>query len=130
MNKKPGSLHHIEFYVNNLSQSMQFWSWFLSRFGYQLSKKWESGQSWMHSNGTYLVFVQVNEKWLATKNNRQGQGFNHMAFWSNPEDNLETLKDQLVAQNTKILLHDEKHICFEALDGIVAEVYLLSEPTN
>lgn len=122
-----GALHHIEFYVNDFEQSSQFWSWLLKRYGYKLANSWNMGQSWQLQNGTYFVLVQVKPQWLNIKNNRQGQGFNHFAFWSLPDENLESLAHELAEHGAKILLLNDKHVCFEAVDGIVAEIYFHSE---
>lgn len=128
----PGTLHHIEFYVNDLGESLGFWSWFLSRYGYEPVQTWgepgksNAGQSWQRESGPYLVFVQVAENYLSVTNNRQGQGFNHFAMWSFPGEDLRALADEIKERGAKILLADDKHVCFEAQDGIVLEVYRLS----
>ena len=40
---EPGSLHHIEFYVRELAVSIQFWGWFLRRYGYVEYQEWSLG---------------------------------------------------------------------------------------
>lgn len=29
-----GQVHHVEYYVNDLEKSNQFWNWFLQKLGY------------------------------------------------------------------------------------------------
>ncbi|GGB41168.1 hypothetical protein GCM10011409_18370 [Lentibacillus populi] len=58
-----GLLHHIEIYVSDLARSIEFWGWLLEELGYIPFQNWESGRSWKLGS-TYLVFVQVEERFL------------------------------------------------------------------
>lgn len=40
-----GLLHHVELYVSNLEESIEFWGWLLEELGYVVFQKWESGRS-------------------------------------------------------------------------------------
>jgi hypothetical protein len=64
-----GQLHHIEYYVKDLKRSTEFWGWFLSEMGYSEGPKWEGGINYLHSSGTYIVFVQVAPEAMAIENN-------------------------------------------------------------
>ena len=60
---------------------------------------------------------------MEIENNRQGQGFNHVAFNSHFGEDLSLLKAELSSQGASVLACDELHVCFQAIDGIVAEVF-------
>lgn len=68
MTKEFGQLHHLEYYVKDLSLSNKFWNWFMPFMGYSEYQKWDSGISWMHTGGTYIVFVQLEGKSLDINN--------------------------------------------------------------
>lgn len=115
-------LHHLEFYVNDLASSLDFWGWFLEKRGYVPFQTWEQGQSWRSGDGPYLVFVQVKEPWRAVDNDRQAQGFNHIAFQALAAEDLLVLGRKLEERGAKILKASASYLCFEARDAIVAEV--------
>lgn len=47
-----GQIHHVEYYVNDLTRSNTFWDWFLPLLNYSVMSKWNGGVSWKHDNGT------------------------------------------------------------------------------
>ena len=124
MTTSPGSIHHIEYYVNDLTRSRDFWSWFLRRFNYSEYQKWDQGQSWRHESGAYIVIVQVEKEHLTFVNNRQAQGLNHLALWGSPDEDLKLLSTQLEQHGAEVLKVDDTHICFETADNIVVEVFI------
>lgn len=118
-----GQIHHIEYYVSDLKHSDEFWSWFAPYMGYSEYQKWNEGISYAHKNGTYLVFVQVTEKNLNLKNNRQGNGLNHIAFMGNGIDELDKLQKKLEQKKIKILKRDTGYLCFEDPNFFAVEIY-------
>lgn len=119
-----GQVHHIEYYVNDLKRSNEFWSWFLMELGYRKSSEWPEGVSWAHRNGTYLVFVQITPEHLAHKNNRQSNGLNHIAFMGKSREQVLCLKTALIDRGIKIIFEDESQICFEDPNDFAVEVYI------
>ncbi|NOT78932.1 MAG: hypothetical protein HOP07_08000 [Bacteriovoracaceae bacterium] len=118
-----GQIHHVEYYVNDLASSNEFWSWFSPILGYKEFQKWEEGISYLHNNGTYIVFVQVLDKYLSHENNRQGNGLNHIAFMGGTDDQLNELVIQLEKRNIKILKRLESYLCFEDPNKFAIEIY-------
>lgn len=118
-----GQIHHIEYYVNDLKRSNEFWDWFMPLMGYSKSSEWDDGVSWTHSNGTYLVFVQVTDIFLNAQNTRQGNGLNHIAFMGGSVSELDQLQNGLESQTIKILKRDGSYLCFEDPNQFAVEVY-------
>jgi len=118
-----GQLHHVEYYVNDLSRSNEFWSWFLPAIGYSKFQEFVGGISWAHKNGTYLVFCQVEEPFLNAKNTRQGNGLNHIAFMGKSSAHLDELQIELERRKIKVLKRREDYICFEDPNDFAVEVY-------
>ena len=65
-----GQLHHVEYYVNDLNRTKEFWGWFLPKMGYTEYQNFDSGISYAHGNKTYLVFVQVEPNHVQFENNK------------------------------------------------------------
>jgi catechol 2,3-dioxygenase-like lactoylglutathione lyase family enzyme len=118
-----GQVHHLEYYVNDLKRSNEFWGWLLSGFGYNRAAEWESGVSWAHKNGTYLVFCQVNQEFLEAGNTRQGNGLNHIAFQGGSIADLDKLQKELEARQIKILQREGDYLCFEDPNNFAVEIY-------
>ncbi len=119
-----GQLHYVEYYVNDLYNSNTFWNWFMPFMGYVEYQKWDGGISWRHSTGTYIVFVQVETEFLNVKNNRQGNGVNHIAMQGKDQEHFNKLQDELNKRQIKILIQRENYICFEDPNDFAVEVYL------
>ena len=119
-----GQLHHIEYYVKNLSLSNVFWNWFMPFMGYVEYQKWDGGISWKHASGTYIVFVQVEPAFLDINNNRQANGLNHIALFGKDINHFHALQSELKQRNIKILILKEKYICFEDPNNFAVELYI------
>ena len=119
-----GQLHHIEYYVKDLSRSNEFWDWFMPFMGYVQFQKWDGGISWQHRSGTYIVFVQIEGSSLEINNNRQGNGLNHIALFGKDESHFNELQNELKKRSIKILILREDYICFEDPNDFAIEVYL------
>jgi len=99
-------LHHIEIYVSNLSNSKKFWGWFLKELGYELYQNWESGCSFKHG-GTYIVFVQVEDRFRDIAYHRCRVGLNHLAFHASSRELVDNITDQLEEMGVSILYRDQ-----------------------
>jgi catechol 2,3-dioxygenase-like lactoylglutathione lyase family enzyme len=118
-----GQVHHIEYYVNDLEKSNHFWDWFMSVHKYKKIAEWDGGVSYEHQSGTYLCFVQVEKDFLDSKNTRQGNGLNHLAFKGGNLEQLDELEKDLVMREIKILKRDGEYLCFEDPNEFAIEVY-------
>lgn len=83
-----GLVHHIELYVSDLKTSLNFWGWLLEELGYEVFQSWEQGESWKLED-TYLVFVQVEERFQNIPYHRSGVGLNHLAFHAESRQQVE-----------------------------------------
>lgn len=119
-----GQLHHLEYYVNDLEKTKQFWGWLMPKLDYAEFQKWDKGVSYAHNkNKTYLVFVEVLPEYQTHMNNRQAMGLNHIAFQGGSKEELQTLVDDLKERNIKILTLKPDEVCFEDANGFAVEIY-------
>jgi catechol 2,3-dioxygenase-like lactoylglutathione lyase family enzyme len=128
-------LHHLEIYVSNLSKTKKFWGWFLFELGYNEYQSWEKGISWKYEN-TYIVFVQVEERYMDVSYHRCRVGLNHLAFHASSIEQVDHITNKLRELGVTILYKD-KHpfaggtshyaVYFEDPDRIKVE---LVAPTN
>lgn len=100
-----GSLHHVEMYVSNLEETKFFWGWLLERLGYSVFQSWEGGISYLHGE-TYLVFVQVEERFQTPTYHRCRVGLNHLAFHAPSETVIDDITQELKVRGVKILYPD------------------------
>jgi catechol 2,3-dioxygenase-like lactoylglutathione lyase family enzyme len=100
-----GSLHHVEIYVKDLSKSVEFWGWLLGELGYQEYQKWEQGISYI-LNGTYIVLVQTEERFLDIPYHRCRPGLNHLAFHGENREFVDYITAELRSKGIKILYED------------------------
>ncbi|WP_394219025.1 VOC family protein [Halobacillus trueperi] len=103
---REGLLHHVEIYVTNLEQSESFWGWFLEEIGYQSYQKWEEGQSWKVGE-IYLVFVQVENKYLDVPYHRKRTGLNHLAFHASSRERVDEMTRMLKERGINILYENQ-----------------------
>jgi catechol 2,3-dioxygenase-like lactoylglutathione lyase family enzyme len=104
---RKGLVHHIELYVSNLERSKEFWGWFLTELGYESFQKWDKGCSWMLGD-TYIVFVQVEERFSDIPYHRCRVGLNHLAFHLDTHEEVIEMTEKLKRKNVPIL-YEEKH---------------------
>ncbi|MBY0148402.1 VOC family protein [Neobacillus niacini] len=100
-------LHHVEIYVSSLQKSIEFWGWLLPKLGYVQFQKWESGISWKHGE-TYIVFVQVEERFMDIAYHRCRVGLNHLAFHAKSKEHVDEITEALQKKGIQIL-YKEKH---------------------
>ncbi|MBK9247378.1 MAG: VOC family protein [Ignavibacteria bacterium] len=102
-----GILHHIEIYVSNLQQSIQFWQWLLTeKLGYSVYQQWEHGISFKLAE-TYLVFVQTEDNHKDTIFHRKNTGLNHLAFHCESREFIDSLTSELLERNIPLLYQDQ-----------------------
>jgi len=125
-----GQLHHIELYVSNINRSIKFWGWLLEELGYQPFQNWQYGQSWKLDH-TYIVFVQVEERYLDIPYHRCRAGLNHVAFQVNSRKEVDEFTKKVKDKGMNILYPDkhpfaggEEHyaLYFEDPDRIKVEL--------
>ncbi|MBB6452505.1 catechol 2,3-dioxygenase-like lactoylglutathione lyase family enzyme [Salirhabdus euzebyi] len=103
---KKGLLHHIEIYVSNLKQTVEFWEWFLEELGYASFQQWESGHSWKLDD-TYIVFVQTEDRFLDPPYHRSRVGLNHLAFHATSRQHVDEMTNKLKEREINILYSDK-----------------------
>lgn len=118
-----GQIHHLEFYVSDLQRSNDFWSWFLPSLGYKKFQEFDQGISWVHKSGTYIVFVQVNDKYINAEVTRQAKGLNHLAFVGRSQTHLNELHASILLRKLKIIYQRDGYLCFEDPNEFAVEVY-------
>ncbi|WP_040214008.1 VOC family protein [Clostridium polynesiense] len=102
-----GMVHHIELYVRNLKESIEFWDWLLKELGYEEYQKWDKGISYKLQD-TYLVLVQAEERFLDIPYNRCRAGLNHLAFHGGSPLFVDEITMKLKKKGVKIL-YEDKH---------------------
>lgn len=101
-----GLIHHLELYVSDLTRSVQFWGWFLEELGYESFQSWENGQSWKIKD-TYIVFVQVEERFMDVPYHRCRVGLNHLAFHAHSRQHVDDITKKLKSNGVNILYTDK-----------------------
>ncbi|MEM7264170.1 MAG: VOC family protein [Planctomycetota bacterium] len=101
----PGSLHHVELYVDSLETSRAFWEPFLSHFGYRVSQSWDEGIS-LQLGDTYLVLVQVEENHKSPTYHRKKVGLNHLAFHAESREQVDELTEWMKEHGHAVLYPD------------------------
>ncbi|UOQ48949.1 VOC family protein [Gracilibacillus caseinilyticus] len=101
-----GLIHHNELYVSDLKSSLTFWGWFLEELGYESFQSWDSGHSWK-MGGTYIVFVQAEERFMDISYHRCRVGLNHLAFHASSRQHVDDMTRQLEQKGLKILYTDK-----------------------
>lgn len=102
-----GHLHHIEIYVKDLEISIEFWDWLLKELGYKEYQRWAKGISYIMDEA-YIVFVQVEEKYLDIPYHRCGAGLNHLAFSGGGKGFVDEITMKL-RQRGVTILYEDKH---------------------
>ncbi len=100
-------LHHIEIYVKDLDISKEFWGWLLSELGYKEYQKWDKGISYIKDK-TYIVFVQVEDRYKDIPYHRCGAGLNHLAFFGGSKEFVDDITIKLKHKGITIL-YEDKH---------------------
>lgn len=102
-----GLLHHIELYVKDLDKSIAFWGWLLEELGYKEYQRWPQGISYIFEK-SYIVLVQVEDKYLDVPYHRCRAGLNHLAFYGGTNAFVDEMTEKLRARGVTIL-YEDKH---------------------
>jgi catechol 2,3-dioxygenase-like lactoylglutathione lyase family enzyme len=100
-------IHHIELYVSDLNVSMDFWEWLLGGLGYTRFQSWENGSSFKLGE-TYLVFVQVEDRFKDKSYHRCGVGLNHLAFQARSREQVDEVT-RILEQREVPILYQDRH---------------------
>lgn len=100
-----GVLHHVELYVSDLKKTKEFWGWLLGVLGYEVYQSWEQGISYK-LGATYLVFVQVEQRFDDVAYHRCRAGINHLAFHGESRAFVDEITMQLRKRGVTILYED------------------------
>ena len=101
---QPGSLHHVELWVPDLTRASDEWGWLLGELGYRLESEWPAGRSWQ-LGGTYLV-VEQSSALTAETHERCRPGLNHLAFHVRDSDQVDTLVEQAAKHGWTLMFAD------------------------
>ncbi|WP_449537990.1 VOC family protein [Ferdinandcohnia sp. Marseille-Q9671] len=99
-------LHHVEIYVSSLERSKKFWGWLLGELEYKVYQEWDAGISYKYGK-TYLVFVQVEDRFADVPYHRCRVGLNHLAFHAKSRDHVDELTEKLTEKGVHILYADK-----------------------
>ncbi|WP_153720295.1 VOC family protein [Sporosarcina cascadiensis] len=102
-----GLFHHVEIYVSDLEKSIQFWGWLLEELGCSLYQGWEQGRSWKIDD-TYIVFVQIEERFMDVAYHRCRTGLNHLAFHAESRQHINDIIGKLKDKGIPVL-YPEQH---------------------
>lgn len=92
-------MNHIEIYVANLANTVQFYHWLLvCNLEFELDTHWVNGVTFRQGD-CYLVFVEVAKEKQSMGYNRTHIGLNHLAFWATSRLKVDQIHDQLTIMN-------------------------------
>lgn len=100
-------IHHIEIYVSNLNATRKFYSVLFSMLGYELYQEWDKGFSYRDEQA-YIVFVQVEDKYVQNGYHRKNVGLNHLAFSVETSQKVDAIKNVL-KQKGVVELYEDKY---------------------
>lgn len=100
----------MELYVSNLEKSIQFWTPFMEKLGYE-AERWSDGINYFpetSSDEAYLCLLEVSKEHLSAGYHRKRIGLNHLAFKANSREQVDELRDW-VKEAGYVLLYDDKY---------------------
>ncbi|MGI5439074.1 VOC family protein [Streptomyces shenzhenensis] len=103
----PGTLHHVEIWVPDLTNATEDWGWLLESLGYSPYQEWPAGKSWRKDH-TYLVFEQ-SPALTAHRHDRRAPGLNHLAFHAGSRRDVDALVETATGNGTWRLLFPDRH---------------------
>ncbi|MFF3020037.1 VOC family protein [Streptomyces sp. NPDC057939] len=102
----PGTLHHVEIWVPDLTRAIADWAWLLEDLGYTLHQSWEAGRSWKLGH-TYLV-LEESSALTTSRHDRCAPGLNHLAFHAGTPERIDLLTAK-ARENGWTLLFPDRH---------------------
>jgi catechol 2,3-dioxygenase-like lactoylglutathione lyase family enzyme len=98
-------IHHIELYVSNLDNSIDFWTPFLAMLGYE-ADRWDGGMNYVQGDA-YLCFLQAPPDHLALGYHRKRVGLNHLAFHGKSRAHVDEIAVWLGQAGHTVLYEDK-----------------------
>lgn len=98
-------LHHVELNVSDLKASREFYDRLFPLLGYSLYQDWPEGFSY-RQQGTYVVFVQTEARFLAAGYHRKSAGLNHIAFHAATTLQVDGIAEKMQQSGVRILYQD------------------------
>jgi catechol 2,3-dioxygenase-like lactoylglutathione lyase family enzyme len=99
-----GMLHHIEYWVPNLTRAEASWGWLLNELGYEPDGEWPEGRSWRYG-ATYIVLEQSPAR-IGGRHDRCRPGVNHLAFHVESTEALDAIAEQAPLYGWRLLFSD------------------------
>ncbi len=99
----PG-IHHLEFWVTDLSAVEREWGWLLERVGFTVAPEWDYGVSWT-AGGSYVTFT-VSPKLSGTEHDRRRVGLNHIALNGGTRAEVDAIMREAPEHGWTPLYHD------------------------
>ncbi|HET7399604.1 MAG TPA: MGMT family protein [Intrasporangium sp.] len=102
----PGTLHHVEVWVEDIATAGREWGWLLGRLGYRLGDDWGHGQAW--ELGSLYVVLEAGPDVLPGRHERRRAGVNHLAFHGGSRQAVTQLVEEC-AEHGWTLMFPEQH---------------------
>ncbi len=99
-----GSVHHIEYWVPDLTRAVAAWGWLLEQLGYHAFQEWENGRSWRLGH-CYVVFEQ-SPAMTPTAHDRLRPGLNHLALHAGTRAALDSLVTSALVHGWTLMYPD------------------------
>lgn len=101
-------LHHIEIYVSDLERSVEFWTPFMEKLGYE-AEQWSGGMNYVTGmTEPYLCLLQVSNEHRSAGYHRKRVGLNHLAFMAKSRQHVDEVRAWL-KESGHALLYDERY---------------------
>ena len=133
MTARPGGLHHLELWVEDLDAALPPWRWLLERLGWAPMRTWPGGASWGLGDA-YLV-LEAGPDVVRGRHERTRPGLNHVAFHAGARAELDALVADAGAQGWRLMFADRhpyaggpEHYAAYLEDAAGFEVELVAEP--
>jgi len=97
-----GRFHHLDIYVADLAQAVEFWGPFLEQLGFRKAVDRPTAKSWSGA-GAELFFVQAEPEFVTHGYHRKRIGLNHLAFAVGSRDELGTVLEWVRARGQRLL---------------------------
>lgn len=99
-------LHHIEIYVSDLDRSIEFWTPFMEKLGYE-ADRWSGGMNYVIDGQAYLCFLPAPKEHLGAGYHRKRVGLNHLAFKGQSRAHVDEMAAWVKAAGYRLLYEDQ-----------------------
>lgn len=101
---RPGTLHHLELWMDDAAAADGPWPWLLARLAYERTSTWSTGQTWQLGD-TYVV-LESGPDHIRGEQERKASGMNHVAFWAGSRDDVDALATEAVGHGWRLMFAD------------------------